>query len=155
MIVYLLMQLCMIKQFRFVYDIYRFRAMVFIIDNYILKVHLVITNRQTSFYYKLKQKKEFLTSRKGRNTPNSVYTIEQKTNYDPLHLITAAENLSVGAAVTTETLCLKQIVNVIRSTVSYFDGNCVFTTVVSASKANLSADYTLRFCWMAITQPTR
>lgn len=115
---------------------------------------LLLTGR-LHFITNLNKKKEFLTSRKGRNTPNSVYTIEQKTNYDPLHLITAAENLSVGAAVTTETLCLKQIVNVIRSTVSYFDGNCVFTTVVSASKANLSADYTLRFCWMAITQPTR
>ena len=153
MIVYLLMQLCMMKQFRCLHDIYMFRALVFIIDNYILKVHLVITNRQTSFYYKLKQKKEFLTSRKGRNTPNSVYTIEQNTNYDPLHLITAA--VTVGATVTMGTLCLKQIVNVIRSTVSYFNGNCVFTPDVSASKANRSADYTLRFCWMAITQPTR
>ena len=155
MIVYLLVQLCMMKQFRFLHDIYMFRALVFTIDNYILKVHLVITNRQTSFYYKLKQKKEFLTSRKGRNTPNSVYTIEQNTNYDPLHLSTAAENVSVGATVTMGTLCLKQKVNVIRSTVSYFNGNCVFTTDVSASKANRSADYTLRFCWMAITQPTR
>ena len=83
-----------------------------------------------------------------------MYTMEQKTNYDPLYLITAAQNLSVGAAVATETLCLKQVVNVIRSTISYFNENCVFTTFFSMSEANRSADYTLSFCWMVI-QPTR
>ena len=84
-----------------------------------------------------------------------MYTMEQKTNYDPLYLITAAQNLSVGAAVATETLCLKQVVNVIRSTISYFNENCVFTTFFSMSKANRSADYTLSFCWMVTIQPTR
>ena len=141
----------MIKQFRFVHDIDRFKALVSIIDNYLWKVYPVIINKQTSFLHKLKK---ILISRKGINTPNAIYTMEQKTNYDPLYLITAAQNLSVGAAVATGTLCLKQVVNVIRSTISYFNENCVFTTFFSMSEANRSADYTLSFCWMVI-QPTR
>lgn len=99
--------------------------------------------------------KKILISRKGINTPNAIYTMEQKTNYDPLYLITAAQNLSVGAAVATGTLCLKQVVNVIRSTISYFNENCVFTTFFSMSEANRSTDYTLSFCWMVTIQPTR
>ena len=140
----------MIKQYRFVNDIDRFKALASIIDNYLWKVYPEIVNEQTS-----SMQKKFLTSSRSMNTPNATYTMGQKTNYDRLYLITAAQSLSVGAAVATGAPCLWQVVNVMRSTVSYFNGNWVFTTYVSIIEANRSADYTLSFRWMTTTQPTR